>query len=460
MLKFKKVETKHLKTIQKFLKHNFYELCDASIGVIYMWNEHYNFSYAVYNNTLILKSDGKDGKQRFFPPIGLDKGGAYKKIEEYAIKNCLQLEYVCVDESELKALNERYSCLKHFYNRDFSDYIYLYTDIEFFVGKKFSGQRNHINAFKKLYPNYKYHTLTKKSVSKILDFLQEYKKEHLKMGKIEEKEFTNTVNLVQNLSIAQFVGGYITVKGKIVAFSIGEYVGKTLVIHIEKAVLSYRGAYPTMFNEFVKHAKKDGIEFINREDDSGDLGLRTSKTQYQPIKISNKYHVIVNKPMSLTKIPTIKGKRVTLGKIKKSDAYAYYKLYTAVKNNRYWGYNYKKDLDGSNIEDFYNMAVNDFKNKNNAVFIIREKGKFLGEVILHNFTYDGKVEIGIRLIKKAQGKGYAYESLNLIKNYVINELKIEPYAKCYKQNTASKNLFLKSGFKESGQDKKYFYFNI
>ncbi len=460
MLKFKKIETKRLKSLQKYLKLNTYELCDASIGVMFMWNEHYNFSFAVYNDTLILKSDGRDGKQRFFPPIGLDKNGAYKKIEEYAVKNSIQLEFICVDESELSNLKERYGEITYSFNRDFSDYIYKYSEIETFTGKKFSGQRNHINAFKRAYPNYKYHTLTSKNVEKIVEFLNEYKKDHKKMGKIEKKEFFNTLTLVNNLSIAKFVGGYITVGKKIVAFSIGEYVGSTLVIHIEKAILSYRGAYPTMFNEFVKHVKKDGIEFINREDDSGDLGLRTSKTQYQPIKISNKYHVLVKKPMNIDKIPTIKGANITLSEIKKSDAQLYYKLYVAVKNNRYWGYNYKKDIKGENVEDFYNLAKADFKNKDNAIFIIRKNKRLVGEVILHNFNYKNQVEIGIRLLKSEQGKGYAFEALNLITYYVIKTLKKEPYAKCYLQNTASKKLFLKSGYKEIGKDKKFAFFKL
>lgn len=460
MLKFKKLENKHLKNIQKYLTYNEYELCDASVGVMFMWNEHYNFYYAVFNDTLILKSVSKDGIERFFPPIGKNVEDAYKQIENYAVKNALTLEYICVDESELKNLQERYSELSYFYNRDFSDYIYAYSDIENFVGKKFSGQRNHINAFKRAYPNYKYHVLTKKNVSKIIEFLNEYKKDHKNMRKIEKKEFFNTVTLVNNLHIAKFVGGFITVNNKIVAFSVGEYVGKTLVIHIEKALLSFRGAYPTMFNEFVKHVKKDGIEFINREDDSGDLGLRTSKTQYQPIKISNKYHVIVKKPMNIKKITALKENGVTLGKIKKSDAPSYYKLYVAKKNNRYWGYDYKKDFKGEGVEEFYNMAVSDFKNKDNAVFIIRSKGEFLGEVILYNFDYEGKVEVGIRLLKKAQGKGYAQKALNLITKYCLNDIKKTPYAKCYIKNEASKKLFLKCGYKITAQDKKYLYFNL
>ena len=76
---------------------------------------------------------------------------------------------------------------------------------------------------------------------------------------------------------------YLEVDGKMVGVSVGEKRGDTLIVHVEKALYEYSGAYPTLAQEFAKAFAVNEIEFINREDDSGDLGLRTSKTQYQPI---------------------------------------------------------------------------------------------------------------------------------------------------------------------------------
>ncbi len=461
MLKFKILEDKDFKILQKYTQKSRYLLCDLSVGVLFMWKEYYNPSYAIYNETLIVKSVNKKGEQRFFLPIGKDEDGALLQIENYCVKNGIQLKFLAVQEEETKRLTERYGEVELKYNRDFSDYIYRYTDIETFVGKKFSGQRNHVNAFKKTYPNYKFSVLTNKNVSRIEAFLENYKKDHKDMKKIELKEYQNTLNLVKNFSIAKFVGGFITVGKEIVAFSIGEYVGKTLIIHIEKALLIYRGAYPTMFNEFVKHFKKDGVEYINREDDSGDLGLRTSKTQYQPILIANKYSVCVKKPFNIEKQETLKGNKITLGPLKKDDAKLYYKLYTQKSNNRFWGYDYKKDIKTVTTNCFYEMAKKDFKNKDNAVYAIRKKGfkDLIGEVVLHNFLYDETVEVGIRLFKCEQKKGYAKEAVTLITAYATTKLNKKPVAKCMKKNDASKNLLLSCGYKIVKEDGKFFYFN-
>ena len=75
----------------------------------------------------------------------------------------------------------------------------------------------------------------------------------------------------------------LTVGGKIAAISIGEVIGDTLIIHIEKALKKYDGIYPAMYQGFVKLISSKvskNLEYVNREDDSGDEGLRISKMQY------------------------------------------------------------------------------------------------------------------------------------------------------------------------------------
>ena len=459
MITLKKFQNKHLKVIKNYTKINPSVLCELSCGVIYMWEEYYNFYFTIYDETLIVASK-KNDVFRFFPPVGKNENGAYEQIEKFCVNKVIPLEFIGVDENSKAFLCQKYSIEKERFDRDFSDYIYSYEEIETFVGKKFSGQRNHINAFKKLYPNYKYKTILKSDEKRLVEFLGEYKLGHSDMGDIEKKEYLNTLNLLKNLKIADFFGAYLEVDGKIVAMTIGEYLKNSLIIHVEKASREYRGAYPTMFNEFVRHSKKDGVIYINREDDSGDLGLRSSKLQYQPIMIANKYRLTVKNPMQIKRAPRLKGERVLLSKITKSDQKDYAKLYRQVKNNRYWGYDYKKHIKNPTDDYFVKMAIKDFKRRENLCLAIRNRksGAFMGEIVLYNFGYDDTVEVGYRLFKKYQKKGYATESLLLAKNYIKNTLKKVAIAKCYKQNKNSINLLNKSDFEKISEDKKYFYY--
>ena len=77
------------------------------------------------------------------------------------------------------------------------------------------------------------------------------------------------------------LGGGLLSEGRLVAMSLAEKCGDTLIIHVEKALYSHQGAYPTLVQAFAAHFGGD-CTYINREDDAGDQGLRTSKLQYLP----------------------------------------------------------------------------------------------------------------------------------------------------------------------------------
>ena len=67
---------------------------------------------------------------------------------------------------------------------------------------------------------------------------------------------------------------------RLIALSLAERCGDTLIIHIEKALYSYTGVYPALVQEFAGAFGGD-CQWINREDDAADRGLRTSSTARQ-----------------------------------------------------------------------------------------------------------------------------------------------------------------------------------
>ena len=79
-------------------------------------------------------------------------------------------------------------------------------------------------------------------------------------------------------------------------FSLGEIIGDTLFTHIEKADRDYEGCYQMLVAQFAQQFAGESVAFINREDDTGDLGLRTSKLSYHPVALLEKYTVTVEEP--------------------------------------------------------------------------------------------------------------------------------------------------------------------
>ena len=55
-----------------------------------------------------------------------------------------------------------------------------------------------------------------------------------------------------------------------------------MVVHIEKALTEYEGAYAMINQQFVEHECAD-VTYVNREDDTGDEGLRQAKLSYRPV---------------------------------------------------------------------------------------------------------------------------------------------------------------------------------
>ena len=458
MIDFHRLLYKDIYKIQNYTKKSKYPFCDYSGGVIFTWYLGYKVEYAIYNDTLILKI-GEPA--RFLLPLGKDFYGAITEIENYCIENGFPINFACVDEKNLEFLKGKYNDnIIVSYNRDFSDYVYDYQEMKTFSGKKFNGQRNHINAFKKLYPNYQYKKIDGKDEKRIYEFLEEYQKEHKKTSVIEEKELKYTKKIISYIKKGCFFGGYLEVDKKIVAISVGEYVGDMLVIHVEKALTKYKGVYPTMYNEFVKHSEKEGITKVNREDDSGDMGLRISKTQYKPINICNKYYIQVKSVMPNVKKPKLKKDGVYLNGIRRSDIKSYAKLYKDKEINKWWGYDYKKDIKDKNEKSFYLLQLNDYRKRYNMCLAIRKslKGELIGEVILYNFKHDNSVEIGIRLFKEYHKKGIARKSLEAVLEYIKNQLKLTAKMKCFKENLASKNLIEKCNFVKINEDEKYLYY--
>ena len=87
-------------------------------------------------------------------------------------------------------------------------------------------------------------------------------------------------------------GGVLLADGRVVGFSLGEIVGDTLFVHIEKADRTCKGAYQMLVNQFALRYAGEGVAYINREEDMGDEGLRRAKQSYHPVALLKKYHVV------------------------------------------------------------------------------------------------------------------------------------------------------------------------
>ncbi len=457
---FTRLDKDNINLIKDYLDRAEISFCDISIGAKFMWRDEYVIDFAIVEDTLIMKEKGPDYDGVFYYPMGDNIDGALKEIESYSRENFLPLEFCCIDGKILEKLKARYYSVSYFNERDWDDYIYTAEQFKTYAGKRLSGQRNHVNRFKKCYPNYIFEKVTEDMVGEINAFLDEYvQTSDGNPDRIREVDMTR--EYLTKLNGLYQLGGVIRVDGKIVALSIGEVVGDTLIVHVEKALVSYSGAYPTMAQEFAKAFAGDGVLYINREEDCGEKGLRESKLQYKPIEIKAKYAVKVNTLFGkIERGVVIETERLKITEIREEDKDGYFGLYTDGELNKWWGYDYREDLDGEPTPDWFFNFQNGLKDKGEEFsFAVRKDGKMVGELVLHNFDYYGGVEMGFRFFKDCQGKGYATESALGLKEYVKTILGAKLLkSRCFKQNIPSKNLMGRIGLKLTGESDTHYFF--
>ena len=206
------------------------------------------------------------------------------------------------------------------------------------------------------------------------------------------------------------------------------------------------------------------LRYVNREDDSGDTGIRTSKMQYHPIEMIDKYYACVDSPAAeIEDIPVISAPPVVLTRIREEDKAAYLKLNTDVENNKYWGYDYRDDpwitlpVDENT---FYDSLMHDIKAGESVNFAVRERedGEMIGEGILWNFSINGSCEVGLRITPEHHSKGYGRAAYKALCDYAQKSLGLRIWARCYHQNVASERMILSCGLKKTRSDGTFYYF--
>ncbi len=452
---------KDVNKIKEFIEISPISFCDISLGVKYMWREDFIIDYAILDDTLIMKESCPDYSDGFYFPIGKNVDGALKFIEEWCTENQKPLLFCCIDNPHAVMLTGRYPFSQVVNDRNWSDYIYDAEKFKTYSGKKYSGQRNHVNKFKRLYPDYQFKIIEESDFERIKEFLAEFELGNdfsAWTAKVEEQK---VLDYLLNFNKIGQVGGQILVDGKVVAISLGEVVGNTLIVHVEKGLKNYEGVYPTMASEFSRAFAGNGVRFINREEDCGDMGLRISKLQYHPVDVKEKNLVKVKTLFDKINPPVlINTQRLTVTDIFGTDKMEYFRLYTDEKINEFYGYDYREDFSGETpTPEYFIEFMNGLKQKKEEYSLsVKKDGVMIGEIVLYGFDYFCGCEIGFRFFPKYHGNGYATESVTAVIDYLKDVGVKKIRCRAFKQNFKSLSLIERTGFIKVRESEEKFFF--
>jgi len=247
---------------------------------------HYEWVFAEPETLLISCVLEPDPRRHLMQPIGV----LSPRIAESLVKSAVDLPYplkivgVCD-----RFLDTHTDFSQHFEAREdrtISNYLYNASALAKLRGRKYARKRNLLAQAESLY-TWSCQPLTSALTSScfaILDSIIE--EENPRVEGMLKWELSALECTLRRFDEFCQQGLLVSVGTRPVAFSIYEAIGPASVaVHFERALRSYKGLYQVINWETAKAVAAQGFEYINREEDMGDEGLRDAKMSYHPIEI-------------------------------------------------------------------------------------------------------------------------------------------------------------------------------
>jgi hypothetical protein len=252
-------------------------------GMYLFRNAHY-YQLTMLEDSVVVLGKGYDGTDYFLPPLSGDVAAALKIM----FANGWPL-YGADDLFIDRYLAEK--SLQHAELRDSSDYVYLREELAILPGSRFHKKKNRINYFTSRH-DYTVSLFSSEHIPGCLVLL-----DRLIQNSVNEidssfsLEINATYEAVQQADILGLDGVVITINNSVAAFALGECLNQeTAVCHFEKADPFTEGLFQLVNREFARLLFQE-CRYLNREQDLGDMGLRSAKLSYHPVELVKKYMV-------------------------------------------------------------------------------------------------------------------------------------------------------------------------
>lgn len=260
-----------------------------SVGGRILWAED---DWAVY-----IKSTSWSARDEYLSPFLKDRSSSMavplSRVREYLEPG----QGLAVDDLG-RALIER-DCpgLMEFESqRNLSEYVYRTADLISLDGHAYRGKRNRIRRFLKLFPNVEFHIYDSSWYDACMEIDMAW--DEAKKPDAGESDTGRTMRQIEKQALQRALsacgeigakGCVITDQGRPAGFSLGIRASENMAcIHFEKCHPDYREMYAWLSHEFLSRCWSD-VEYVNREEDLGDPGLRKAKMSYIPVRFAEHY---------------------------------------------------------------------------------------------------------------------------------------------------------------------------
>lgn len=279
--------------IDEKLKEDDLGACEYTFANNFIWAKVYDVQVGEVYDCGVIRYRENENFEYSFPFGNGDKKAAITLLKGICAAHGHGLRlYPIVEEDRLELMEWFPGEFEIDLDRDDFDYVYTVEKLSSLRGKKLHGKRNHIARFMDD-GDWRYEKMSQSNIDECRKMAKEWtslRSEKWNDGMEQEIEVLEIA--FSHFDALGLVGGILYKNEKMVAFTIGEPLNSdTFVVHFEKAFPDLQGAYPMINQQFVLHETQDFI-YVNREEDTGDLGLRKAKLSYYPDTLLKKYAAV------------------------------------------------------------------------------------------------------------------------------------------------------------------------
>jgi hypothetical protein len=296
--KFSPIKLRNREELTGFLAKHPQPLTGYTFSAFAAWEPffHYEWVFAEPETLLVSCIANPDPNRRLVQPIG----PLSPELAESLVKNAASLGYPLKIVGICDRFLETHSDFsRHFEAREdrtLSNYLYNAVALAKLRGRKYARKRNLLAQAESLY-TWSCQSLTSAltpSCFAVLDSIIE--EENPKVEGMLKQEIAALEFTLRHFDEFRQQGLLVSVGTRPVAFSIYEAINpSTVAVHFERALRSYKGLHQVINWETARVIAEQGYEYINREEDMGDMGLREAKMSYHPIEIVKSHELVFAK---------------------------------------------------------------------------------------------------------------------------------------------------------------------
>ena len=259
-------------------------ISELTFAGLYLFRKAHEYQLTKVADSIVILGKRYDGSGFFMPPLGGNVSEALvvlfaHGLAMYGADDQFSGRYPATGKAEFTEL------------RDSFDYLYLREELATLPGSRFHKKKNRISYFTNRH-NYTVVLYSKEHLSGCLNLLDTWvqgSKNEAGISFLMEAEATSeALHCSEQLGLE---GVIIIVNDCVSAFALGERLNKdTAVCHFEKADPFKEGLFQLVNREFARLLFQE-CTYLNREQDLGNMGLRSAKLSYHPVELVKKYLV-------------------------------------------------------------------------------------------------------------------------------------------------------------------------